>query len=361
MFAKFNFIPSNAFYNNELNPCLTLGNQMYSEHQKEVQDCLSEYITEEGIINGSALKEHWFSISQKDIFISHSHKDIHKVKAFAGWLKLNFGLEAFIDSCSWGYCDELLNKIDKKYCYKPKTKTYDYNLRNYTTLIHPESDMKDIYDIFYKLYEQYLGRELQASEKVVLSSAVKIMIWKVYGKTFHLICQYRYSYTSRVTERRKLYNQGKIEEANTLKARYLVGCHDLPDKNLKPYPLISSNVNAKDVDYDLIVYDTYDYLDKLIGFKLSDIFYAMFHQFYEKTNDENALKLAKYFKYGTDKEREIWMLRYGLTFEDIEWADQCIDSIDESEIRFNDKVLELDDLQKRAIEQYLHTEEENES
>lgn len=133
MFAKFNFIPSNAFYNNELNPCLTLGNQMYSEHQKEVQDCLSEYITEEGIINGSALKEHWFSISQKDIFISHSHKDIHKVKAFAGWLKLNFGLEAFIDSCSWGYCDVLLNKIDKKYCYKPKTKTYDYNLRNYTT------------------------------------------------------------------------------------------------------------------------------------------------------------------------------------------------------------------------------------
>ena len=111
----------------------------------------------------------------------------------------------------------------------------------------------------------------------------------------------------------------------------------------------------------MIVYDTYDYLDKLIGFKLSDIFYAMFHQFYEKTNDENALKLAKYFKYGTDKEREIWMLRYGLTFEDIEWADQCIDSIDESEIRFNDKVLELDDLQKRAIEQYLHTEEENES
>jgi len=133
MFAKFNFVPSNAFYNNELNPYLTIGNQMYSEHQKEVQDCLSEYITEEGIINGSALKEHWFSISKKDIFISHSHKDIHKVKAFAGWLKENFGLESFIDSCSWGYCDELLKKIDKKYCYKPKTRTYDYDLRNYTT------------------------------------------------------------------------------------------------------------------------------------------------------------------------------------------------------------------------------------
>ena len=223
------------------------------------------------------------------------------------------------------------------------------------TLIHPEADMKDIYDIFYKLYEQYLGRELQAPEKMVLSSAVKIMIWKVYGKTFHLICQYRYSYTSRVAERRKLYRQGKIEEANTLKARYLVGCHDLPDKNLKPYPLISSNISAKDVDYDLIVYDTYDYLDKLIGFKLSDIFYAMFHQFYEKTNDENALKLAKYFKYGTDKEREIWMLRYGLSFEEIEWAAECIDAIDETEIVFNDKILELDGSKLKIIEQFIHS------
>lgn len=133
MFAKFNYNPSNAFYCSELNQYFTLGNKIYSEHKKEVQDCLSEYITEDGIINGTALKEHWFSVSKKDIFISHSHKDINKVIAFSGWLKENFGLESFIDSCSWGYCDDLLNKIDKKYCYKPKTRTYDYKLRNYTT------------------------------------------------------------------------------------------------------------------------------------------------------------------------------------------------------------------------------------
>lgn len=220
-------------------------------------------------------------------------------------------------------------------------------------LVDPDCDMKDIYDVFGKLYEQYLGRELVVAEKAVLSSAIKIMIWKVYGKTFHLICQYRYSYASRVTERRKLYKQGKIDEANNLKAKYLVGCHDIPDKSLTPYPLISSNMAAKDVDYDLIVYDTYDYLDKLIGFKLSDIFYAIFHQYYEKTQDQNALKLAKYFKYGTDKEREIWMLRYGLTFEEIEWAAECIDSIDESEIVFNKKVEDLDESQLKSIEQYL--------
>lgn len=221
-------------------------------------------------------------------------------------------------------------------------------------LVSPDVDMKDIYDIFYKLYELYLGRELSKAEKAVLSSAVKIMIWKVYGKTFHLICQYRYSYASRATERRHLYEQGKFDEANRLNAHYMMGCHDIPDKNLTNYPLISSNTAANDVDYDLIVYDTYDYLDKLIGFKLSDIFYAVFHQYYEKNGDMNALKLAKYFKYGTDSEREIWMLRYGISFEDMEWADECIDSIDETEIRFNEKMQELDVSKKKVIEQYIH-------
>lgn len=133
MFAKFNYSPSGYFYNTSLNPCLELGKSIYSKHEKEVQECLSTYITEDGVINGTDLKDHWFSISKKDIFISHSHRDINKVKAFAGWLHNTFGLEAFIDSCSWGYCDDLLNKIDKRYCYNPKTRTYDYTLRNYTT------------------------------------------------------------------------------------------------------------------------------------------------------------------------------------------------------------------------------------
>ena len=133
MFSRFNYSPSNSFYNNTFNQHLTKGSELFSQHEMEVQDCLSKYITEDGVINGSDLKEHWFSISDKDIFISHSHKDINKVKAFAGWFYDTFGLEAFIDSCSWGYCDKLLKKIDNKYCYNPKSKTYDYDLRNYTT------------------------------------------------------------------------------------------------------------------------------------------------------------------------------------------------------------------------------------
>lgn len=133
MYTKFNYSPSDFFYNHTLNSHIETGRNIYECHKKEVHDCLAEYITEDGIINGTSLKDHWFSISKKDIFISHSHNDINKVKAFAGWLHNCFGLESFIDSCSWGYCDDLLNKIDKRYCYSAKKGTYDYKLRNYTT------------------------------------------------------------------------------------------------------------------------------------------------------------------------------------------------------------------------------------
>lgn len=221
-------------------------------------------------------------------------------------------------------------------------------------IISPDSDMKEVNDLFSKLYQQYLGRKLCQAEKSVLSTAVRIMIWKIYGKTFHRICQYRYAYASRTTERQQLYRKGDVEAANSIPAKYIVGYHDIPDKDLTPYPLISTSISAKDVDYDLIVYDTYDYLDKLIGFKLSDIFYAVFYQYYEATSDECALRLAKYFKYGTDKEREIWMLRYGFSFEETELVSECIDFIDETEIKFNDRINALNEAQLQVIEQYVH-------
>lgn len=86
MFSKFNYSPTSWFYNNYINKYLTVGNEIYARHQDEVKKCLSEYISEDGIISGTNLKEDWFSITKKDVFISHSHQDINRVKAFAGWL-----------------------------------------------------------------------------------------------------------------------------------------------------------------------------------------------------------------------------------------------------------------------------------
>lgn len=221
-------------------------------------------------------------------------------------------------------------------------------------LIKPDSDMAAIYEIFQELYKIYLGRDLAKAEKAVISTAIKIMVWKVHGKTFRNICQYRYAYVSKTNERRRLIKEGKKSEADLITVKYLQGYHDIPDKNLSSYPLISADTKAKDVDYDLVVYDTYDYLDKLIGFKLSDIYYAIFHKYYLSTNDKRASKLANYFKYGTDNNQEIWMLRYGLTFEDIEWASGCIEKIDENEILFNNRINELDNDKFNIIKQYIY-------
>lgn len=133
MYSKFNCDITDYFYNNFINKYHEKGRKIYEEFQQQSQNCLKPFLLDNGHIDGSALKDCWFSIGTADVFISHSHNDIEKVKAFAGWLNDAFGLTVFIDSCAWGYCDDLLKLIDDKYCKHKDGKTYDYQLRNYTT------------------------------------------------------------------------------------------------------------------------------------------------------------------------------------------------------------------------------------
>lgn len=122
-------------------------------------------------------------------------------------------------------------------------------------------------------------------------------------------------------------------QAKRLTARFVRGYAEIPDKELRNFPLYPQGTKAREIDYDRIVFDTYDYLDKLISFKLSDIFYAIFEQCHRKTGDIRAFRLARLFKYGTDDDKEIWMLRYGLSFEEIEILKPYIEAIDQGEIR----------------------------
>ena len=107
------------------------------------------------------------------------------------------------------------------------------------------SDLKcklDLYEYFIILYEMYLGRSLVDAERDVLSTAIKIMLWRVYGKTFKNICWYRYSYASKTKEREQRERQGK--DTNRIFVNYLVGFHDIPDKMLKRYPLFDAKTLA---------------------------------------------------------------------------------------------------------------------
>ncbi|WP_315104758.1 DEAD/DEAH box helicase [Capnocytophaga gingivalis] len=214
-----------------------------------------------------------------------------------------------------------------------------------------EIDNPRLYVYFIKLYEIYLDRNLEKAEEDVLKTAIKIMLWRIYGKTFKNICWYRYSYASKTEERKQREYQGK--DTNEILANYLVGYHDIPDKTLKRYPLFNGKTLARDVDYDTIICDTYDYLDKLIGFKLSDIYYAILDKYNQSNDDKRALTLAKYIKYGTDNERYIWMLRYGMSYEDIEVLDKYIEEIDEEEIVFKPSITEVSEEDKAVVERFI--------
>lgn len=274
------------------------------------------------------------------------------------------------------------DKMDEKYEeYKEAIKTGEfsdeYNLTNkdieklksdsVTTVVPTLLDMmfngedfvlptavsKEIYEDFQCLYKQYLGRNLTAAETYVFDSAIKIMIWKVHGKTFSKICQVRYAYVSKVAERRTLSKKGFQQAADNLSARYIAGYNDIPNKELRAYSLFPEGTKGKDVDYDRIVYDTYDFLDKLIGFKLSDLFYAIFHQYFITYKDDRAERLAKLIKYGTEDATEIWLLRYGFSFEEIEWLKPCVDSIDQEEIRFNKNIENLSIAEISSISKFI--------
>jgi len=207
------------------------------------------------------------------------------------------------------------------------------------------------YAHFRNLYSLFLSRPLSNGEDAVLNTAIKIILWRVYGKTFKQICWYRYSYVSKSHERKKL--KENPEALANLEAAFMMGYHDLPDKNLPAFSLFP-DTKAVAVSYDLVMYDTYDYIDKLIGFKLSDIFYAAFTRYAQKFEDPRGIKLAMYIKYGTDKERSVWMLRYGMSFEDIEVLDEHIDSIGEQEIVFKKSITDIPDQQKSSVSRFIN-------
>ncbi|MDR7867746.1 MAG: DEAD/DEAH box helicase [Sporomusaceae bacterium] len=223
----------------------------------------------------------------------------------------------------------------------------------------------ELYKYFIQLYRYYLnGRMLSDGEESVLNTAIKILIWKVHCKTFKDICWRRYAFAACVPERRELEERAKKatstsqkkfynEQSEQLNARFIRGYDDLPNVNLHNYSLYAKGTKAKNVDYDRIVFDTYDYIDKLISFKLSDIFYAIFYQYYEKTLDKRALRLSNYFKYGTDDDKEILMLRYGLSFEEIEWVKNYILDISLEEIVFDHSVKQLPSEKLVSIERFL--------
>lgn len=109
------------------------GKDLYENFKKAIQPSLKSYIIDNGILDAEEIQKDWFPEVNAHIFISHSHKDEDLAIALAGWLSNKFGLKAFIDSCVWGYANNLLKILDDEYCKHSYSDLYDYNKRNYST------------------------------------------------------------------------------------------------------------------------------------------------------------------------------------------------------------------------------------
>ena len=121
-----------------INHYYNVGKELFDKQKKDIKSSLNKYILEDGSLDESKIEEDWFPSIEADVFLSHSHKDEKLVISFAGWLYELYGIESFIDSCLWGYSDDLLKLIDQKYCVLKRKEngdidTYNYEKRNRST------------------------------------------------------------------------------------------------------------------------------------------------------------------------------------------------------------------------------------
>ncbi|CAK7076044.1 MAG: hypothetical protein PARBA_03099 [Parabacteroides sp.] len=130
------FVPIEFWEEAYFKRLLSDGRKRYNLRKKEVETKINSFISKDGCLDGSKMQEDWFPQVFADVFISHSHDDEDLAICLSQWLYERFGLETFVDSCIWGYANNLLKEIDNEYCRPDKDNnpnSYSYENRNYST------------------------------------------------------------------------------------------------------------------------------------------------------------------------------------------------------------------------------------
>jgi hypothetical protein len=219
---------------------------------------------------------------------------------------------------------------------------------------------KKIKESFKEIYLSHLRRDdLSIWEKSILSASIPMLLWRIQWKVFREIVWLRKAYITKKDERREIerkVNSGEVDYKEWKKLmdeiilEFSQKASWLPDDTKKwRFPLFKWNL--KDFKYDLLVYDTYDYLDKVITFSLINPISAVFQLYYEKTQDYRAKIIENYIRYWTNDEKEILLLRYWYIFEEIEKIKKYVVEINEDEIIFEENIKDSEVIE--LIDRYL--------
>lgn len=221
---------------------------------------------------------------------------------------------------------------------------------------------------FENIYISHLRRNyLLQGEKSILSASISILLWMIQGRTFNAILANRYAYITNKDKQRlieKKYQDGKITkdqmtaELDAIELRFSQVAGQIPDitktRSVSLFKSATTGIaHLKDFKYDVLIFDTYDYIDKVIYFCLATPLSAAFSCYYEKTEDKRALAMVNYIKYGTNDLCEIWLTRYGFSFENIDWIKEYVAHIDENKIVFKKSINELDEDKRKIIERFI--------
>lgn len=226
----------------------------------------------------------------------------------------------------------------------------------------PGADRVKLKQAFGKMYTKHLRRDrLESAEKSVLSAAIPIMLWHVQGRSFSEIVSLRHAYLTQKSKQGEIKAQlrrGEItdNEANGLYGQLTIRFSQVP--SALPNRTVSRSssfpeVHISNLDFDCLVYDTYDYLDKVIALSIIDPICAVLEIYYEKNNDVRAKALANYIRYGTNDEIDIWLMKYGFGLDDIDWIKEHVDFVDRSRIYFKESAYRLSDEKLKVLERYF--------
>lgn len=226
-----------------------------------------------------------------------------------------------------------------------------------------DTQRNKIKSAFKNIYIRHLRRDiLTRPEASILSAAIPLLLWHIQGKSFSEVISLRYAYLSEKDKRREIESRVKNnsitasqarEELRRIPPKYSCKAGTLPNIHASNVNLFSDIKSVLDIDYDTLVYDTYDYLDKVISLSLASPLCAAFMLYADRTNDNRAIGMANYIRYGTNDETTIWLLKYGFTFEDIEWIIDYVEKVDSRKITFKDEVGSLEKTKREMIERYL--------